>query len=342
MTLSTTARRGLVSGAVISLAGALLTGCEVGDSGSSADTSGEYPQAAVTILAPGSTGGGWDTRARAIQSGLGACEITEETVNVENIPGAGGTIGLADFVTKEGDPQELMVMDTVTMLGGIIRNESPYDLEELTPIAALTVAKSAIVVPDGSPIESMDDLRAAMQGDPRGVAWAGGSLGGPDHIMASLLAKEDGIDIKDVNYVATGGGSEVISLLTSGSADVAVSTVTEIRSQIEAGEFRALAVSGDEPIEGVDAPTLADLDLTQIDTSSTGAVLAPPGVSEEEAAQITAMFSELHGTTCWQEALEANTWADAFADGASLERTIAEDKAKVEEILSALDLGPDE
>lgn len=329
----------LLAGAAIVGLGLTLAGCAVGDAPGGGTTAGsDYPSKPLSILAPGSTGGGWDTRARAIQSGLADCGITDQSVSVTNTPGAGGTIGLADFVGRKGDSSQLMVMDTVTMLGGIIRNDSPYDLEDLTPVAALTVARTAVVVPAGSPIGSMDDLRTALVDDPTSVSWAGGSLGGPDHLMAALLATRDGIDVSKLNYVATGGGGEVVSLLLSGSASVATSTLTELRAQIDAGALRVLAVTGDTPVDGIDAPTLGELGLADIDTASTGGVLAPPGVSKAEASAAEAMFERFAGSACWKKSLAANNWDDAYADGKSFAKTIKEDKAKVQGVLADLGL----
>lgn len=317
----------------------LLTGCEVGESSAEDNSAAkEYPTQKINVLAPGSTGGGWDTRARAIQSGLADCDVTNQTVSVTNVPGAGGTIGLSDFVEHKADPYNLMVMDTMTMLGGIIRNDSPYDLSELTPIAGLTIARSTIVVPADSPLKSMDDLREAFKKDPKALAWAGGSLGGPDHLMAALLAKHDGVDVSDLNYVATGGGGEVVSLLLSGSAKVAISTYTELESQIEAGDLRALAVTGAEPKEGLDAPTLEELDLGDIDAASTGGILAPPQVSDADADAVAGMVEKLHGTECWTEALKKNSWEDAYSGREEFAKTVKEDKSKISEILDELEL----
>ncbi|HRN28653.1 MAG TPA: tripartite tricarboxylate transporter substrate binding protein, partial [Terrimesophilobacter sp.] len=97
-----------------------------------------YPFETIEILAPGGIGGGWDTRARALETALTQCGIVDVPVRVTNIPGAGGTIGLAYFAQHEGDPHHLMVMSTITMLGGIIANQSEFELTQFTPIAGLT------------------------------------------------------------------------------------------------------------------------------------------------------------------------------------------------------------
>lgn len=102
---------------VILLIAMLLSAC-----GTQATTSSsfEYPTEAINIMAPASPGGGWDSTARAMQAALAA--TTGQTVQVYNVSGAGGTIGLAQFVNEaKGKPHELMVGGLV-MVGAIQTN----------------------------------------------------------------------------------------------------------------------------------------------------------------------------------------------------------------------------
>ena len=86
------------------------------------------------------------------QSGLA------KSVQVTNVPGAGGTIGIAQFATgSKGDGNALMVNGFV-MMGAILTNNAPVTLEQVTPIARLTAEAEAIVVPTASPIKSARDL----------------------------------------------------------------------------------------------------------------------------------------------------------------------------------------
>ncbi|MFC4561060.1 Bug family tripartite tricarboxylate transporter substrate binding protein [Nocardiopsis mangrovi] len=316
----------------------LASGCTIGgieDTGAVAD----YPAQNLTILAPGSPGGGWDTRARSIGDALTQCGVIDRSVTVENTPGAGGTIGLAQFSANSGDPHRLMVMDTVTMLGGIVGNRSPVDLDDVTPIAGLTLSTNVVVVPEQSPHESLEDLVAAFRADPRGTSWVGGSLGGPDHILVGLLAREYDIPVGDLNYVATAGGGEVMNLLNSGTADAAVSTLAELRPQIEAGALRPLAAGGDEAsAESIGAPTLDDLGLADLDQASVGGVMAPGDLSPEQREAVVDMVAEMRGTGCWQEALERNDWADAWLPGDEFGDRIADHREQVTALLDELGL----
>lgn len=117
-----------------------------------------------TIMAPAAAGGGWDQTARAMQSALVEDGISDR-VEITNVPGAGGTVGLAQFVRDaKGDPGQLLVGGSV-MVGAIIANHSPITLASVTPIARLTGEQEAIVVPASSTI------RADKLGVVRSSCW---------------------------------------------------------------------------------------------------------------------------------------------------------------------------
>ena len=102
-----------------------------------------------TIMAPAAPGGGWDQTARSLQEAMTA-EGISGNVQVVNVPGAGGTIGLAQFAQEaNGDPTRLMVGGYV-MVGAILTNKSPVTLDAVTPIARLTGEYEVIVVPAAS------------------------------------------------------------------------------------------------------------------------------------------------------------------------------------------------
>ena len=102
------------------------------------------------IMAPASPGGGWDQTARTMQEVMQAEGIAED-VQVQNVPGAGGTVGLAQFVSQAGgDPTQLIVGGYV-MVGAILTNASPVSLADVTPIARLTGEAVAIAVAVAGP-----------------------------------------------------------------------------------------------------------------------------------------------------------------------------------------------
>jgi putative tricarboxylic transport membrane protein len=289
-----------------------------------------------TILAPAAPGGGWDQTARTMQT-LMQKEGISERVQVTNVPGAGGTIGLAQFVNQAmGDPEQLIVGGYV-MVGAILTNKSPVDLSMVTPIARLTGESEAIVVSASSEIQTIDDLVAKLKAEPGAVAWGGGSAGGVDHITAGLIAKAAGVDPTKVNYIAFSGGGEALAAILGNQVTVGVSGMGEFESQIAAGTLRLLAVSSEERIEGIDAPTLKEAGL-DVAVENWRMVAAGPDLTDAQKAGIEADVEKLATSEAWKQELETRGWDDRYLSGEAFEAQLAEDIAATSAILSDIGL----
>ena len=160
----------------------------------------------------------------------------------------------------------------------------------------------------------MDDLVAKLKADPGAVSWGGGSAGGTDHILAGLIAKAVGVDPTKVNYIAFSGGGEALAAILGGQVTVGVSGLGEFESQIEAGTLRLLAVSGDERVEGVDAPTLTEAGV-DVALENWRMVAAAPGITDEQKAAITADIEKMATSEQWQKALADRGWDDRYLAG---------------------------
>jgi len=289
-----------------------------------------------TIMAPAAPGGGWDQTARSMQEALQADGISGN-VQVTNVPGAGGTIGLAQFVNEStGNPNALIVGGYV-MVGAILTNASPVTLDQVTPIARLTGEAVVVVVPAASELQSMDDLIAKLKADPGSVAWAGGSAGGADHITAGLIAKTVGVDPTQVNYIAYSGGGEALAALLGGQVTVGISGYSEFSSQIAAGELRLLAVSSDTRIPGVDAPTLKEAGVDMA-LQNWRMVAAAPGITDEQKAAITADIEKMVNSAAWKATLETKGWVNTYLAGDAFTAQLAADTEATAAILKDIGL----
>jgi putative tricarboxylic transport membrane protein len=269
--------------------------------------------AELSIMAPAGPGGGWDQTARSMQQVLQEAGIVPN-VQVTNVPGAGGTIGLAQFVnTAKGDPTQLIVGGYV-MVGAIIANNSPVSLADVTPIARLTGEYEAIVVPASSPIQSMEDLVAELKKDPGAVSWAGGSAGGVDHIAVGLIAKAAGVDPTKINYIPFSGGGEALAAILGAQVTAGVSGYGEFAGQIESGDLRLLGISAPGPVEGIDARTLKDAGL-DVDVQNWRMVAAGPDLTDEQKADLVATVEAMAETDQWKETLATKGWLNTFLAG---------------------------
>lgn len=289
-----------------------------------------------TIMAPAAPGGGWDQTARSMQEALQA-EGISGNVQVTNVPGAGGTIGLAQFVNESNGNPNALIVGGYVMVGAILTNASPVTLDMVTPIARLTGEAVVVVVPAASELETMDDLVAMLKEDTGSVSWAGGSAGGADHITAGLIAKTVGVDPTQVNYIAYSGGGEALAALLGGQVTVGISGYSEFSGQIEAGELRLLAVSSDERIPGVDAPTLREAGVDMA-LQNWRMVAAAPGITDDEKAAITADIEAMVNSDTWQQTLDTKGWVNTYLAGDDFAAQLAADTEATEAILRDIGL----
>jgi putative tricarboxylic transport membrane protein len=296
----------------------------------------DWAKETLQLMAPASPGGGWDTTARELQRNLQEAELVS-TVEVFNVPGAGGTIGLADLASKnKGDSHTLMVMGLV-MIGGIGLNEAPVGLDQTTPIARLTGEWEVIVVPAESDLETMADLAEMFKNDPASVSWAGGSAGGTDHLLVGRIAQALEVDPSQINYVPFSGGGEALASLLGNETTAGVSGIGEWIAQIESGELRALAVSGRD--EGGDdtIPTLQESDI-DVELSNWRGIVAPPEIDDADKEAILEVFDSLHDSDVWKETLESFGWSDQFLAGDEFATFIEEETERVNTVLTELGL----
>ena len=294
----------------------------------------EWPTESVRIMAPADPGGGWDQTSRAVQEVLDG--MVEPSVEVYNVGGAGGTVGLAQFVQNEGDPSELMTMGSI-MVGAIETNAAPVTLEEVTPLARLIGEYEVIVAPKDSPYQTIEELVAAMKEDVGSVAIAGGSAGGIEQVLAALIAQEIGAEPTDVNYIAHSGGGEALATILSGRVQAGISGLAEIQEQIDAGQVVPLAVSSPERLEGVDAPTLMEAGL-DIELANWRGMVAPDGIEPEVEAAMEQQLQAMVESEEWQTILEQRGWTDQFLAGEEFEEFLVEEQERTRGVLENLGL----
>ncbi|SNR47367.1 tripartite tricarboxylate transporter substrate binding protein [Paracoccus sediminis] len=289
-----------------------------------------------TIIAPAAPGGGWDQTARTMQEALQG-EGISDTVQVQNVPGAGGTVGLAQFVASAQGKADQLIVGGYVMVGAILTNASPVSLADVTPIARLTGEYEAIVVPAASDIQDIGQLVEMLKADPGAVSWAGGSAGGADHIAVGLIAKAAGVDPTKINYIAYSGGGEALAAILGSQVTAGISSLGEFKAQADAGTLRILAVSSDERIEGVDAPTLKEAGL-DVSLQNWRMVAAAPGLTDEQKAAIGADIDAMVKSKTWQDALATKGWADTYLAGDEFQAQLEQDIAATDTVLRDIGL----
>jgi putative tricarboxylic transport membrane protein len=290
----------------------------------------------LKIFVPAAPGGGWDQTARTIEQVLRATGAVKG-VQITNVGGAGGAVGLPQFLNQwKGQGNALMVAGMV-MVGAIIANKSPVRLAQATPIARLTGEFLALVVPAPSPFASAKDFAAALKADPTKVPVAGGSAGGSDHILVGMIAKAVGVAPSKVSYVAFAGGGPATAALLGNQVAAGISGYGEFAEQVKAGKLRVLAVSSDKRQEDIAAPTLKEEGI-DVELFNWRGVFAPPGVNDAQRKAMIALMEKMTATPQWAEACKTREWTQITLLGDDFKAFLETETARIEGILKDLGL----
>lgn len=283
------------------------------------------PMDRLTLVVPAAVGGGWDLTAKAMKQALEGEGIVHR-VEIVRYPGAGGLVGLSQFVAHHRGQDDVLLLGGLVMMGSSLRDEAAVTLRDVTPVARLTAEWSVVVTPARSPIHTLSDLREAMlRSDP--ARWAGGAFAGPDQGLVWRIAGAFGAPIDEVPYYGMPGGRRVAETLIQHRADLGVSGFAEFAPYLARGDLRLLGVAGPHRLAGVAASTLREqgLDVTMMNWR---AVFAPPGIDAAAIDRLTAITDALERSPTWRAQLASNRWTDTYLTGAAFSAFIEREQLR--------------
>ncbi|MGI5150932.1 Bug family tripartite tricarboxylate transporter substrate binding protein [Plantactinospora sp. CA-294935] len=322
-----------------SLAGAVAAGLAVvlvamsGCAGRLADGTTE-----LRLLVPNAPGSGYDVTARTAAKALADAGIAR-AVEVFNLPGGGGVVGLRRLGYERGNPDLMMLMG-LGVVGSQYASGARFTLQDTTPIARLIEEPAIVVVTRDSPYRDIGGLIAAWRADPAGVPVGGGSsAGGPDHLAPMLIADAVGIPPRQVSYRQFDGGGDLLAAILDHQVDFGVSGRSEYADQIASGQLRVLAVTSEFRVTGTDAPTLRERGVDVVFTNWRG-IVAPPGLAGDDVAAMREMVARLHGSAQWRAVLAKYGWTDAYLDGAGFGDFLRAENDRLAHALDGLGLSP--
>ncbi|WP_420000263.1 Bug family tripartite tricarboxylate transporter substrate binding protein [Streptomyces boninensis] len=267
----------------------------------------------LRFMVPNSPGGGYDITARTAAKNIEDADLNGK-VQVYNLDGAGGTVGLTALINDRGNERLAMSMG-LGVVGAQRTNDTDSRLSQTTPIARVTEEPDIVVVPKKSKYKSFNQLLKDWKARPGKMPVGGGSSpGGPDHLAPMLMAREAGITPKSVNYVPFDGGGELLASILGGKVAFGVSGVGEYLDQIKSGDLRVLAVTSPKRHPGLDAPTLKETGL-DVEFTNWRGIVAPPGLSDADREKMIKLFDRLHKSKEWKASLKKNGWTDAYLTG---------------------------
>jgi putative tricarboxylic transport membrane protein len=320
---SQTRRRGLFRTSLVALSVFALSG------GPAAPASAQTSADELTIVVPAAPGGGWDQTAHVMARVLEAAGIVRR-VQITNSPGAGGAIALAEFVNGQRGNAHSLLVGGLVMISAIRATHATVSIQHTTPVARLIGEADVIVVPSDSPFKTMHALVAALNADPAEISWSGGSYGGTDHLLLRAIAENQGVDPAAINYVPFAGGGEELAALLKKQSAAGVGGYAELASGIRAGKLRALAVSAESRLPGVNIPTLKEQGI-DVAVMNWRGVFAPPDLQPEDREQLVSIVDRMVRDPLWHREVVEYAWVDRYLSGDAFVQFLTAEQRRVDD-----------
>ncbi|HUH76808.1 MAG TPA: tripartite tricarboxylate transporter substrate-binding protein [Devosia sp.] len=200
----------------------------------------QFPDRPLKLIVPFAAGGGSDTVARIYAPELS--KALGQNVMVENIAGAGGSVGAAAGANATPDGYTLLMATPATQITGpLLQKELPYDPDSAFEIlGTIFDSPNLLVVPANSPYQSIADIVAAAKAAPGDMAYASPGVGSSAHMASELFKLMTDIDVEHIPYKGTG---ESLPDVIAGRVDYSIDSMTSMLAYVRTGELRALGVS---------------------------------------------------------------------------------------------------
>jgi putative tricarboxylic transport membrane protein len=295
---------------------------------------GALAQQSIKFLIPANPGGGWDQTGRTLGKVMTDTKLIS-SAQYDNKGGAGGTIGLAQFVNSaKGDPNQVMIGGQA-MVSAVELNRSAVKVQQVTPLARLVAEYSVIVVPANSPYKTMADVIKDFKANPGAVSWGAGSAGSTEHLLIGLIAKAVGGDPGKINYIAFKGGGEAVPAIIGGHVKVGASGLGEFQEHIRSGKMRALAVSSATAMEGI--PSLKEQGIDVVFGNWRG-VWGAPGITPAQRDTLIKSVKSATETAEWKGMLTKMGWTPVVITGDEFGRFVDDESKSLAALVDSLGL----
>ncbi|MEH6941563.1 tripartite tricarboxylate transporter substrate binding protein [Bacillus sp. JJ722] len=300
-----------------------------------------YPDKAISVVAPSGAGGGWDMTARSFTKVLSETKLVTQPLTVENKPGGGGAVFMAEFATQDQQNNEKLFVNSPPIIINNLKKEgnSPYGYKNTTPLAQLTKDFGTIVVRADSKYKDLKSLLDDVKKDPKKLTFAGGSApGSMDHLISILPPFKYGVDPAKVKYVSYDGGGEALTALLGGNADVIGTDASSVKEFVKAGKVRVLAVMSPERLAGEefkDVPTAKEQGI-DAEFAIWRGVFGSEKMSKDAKKYWDDTISKLVNSDEWKQEVAKQGWEEDYKDSKMFQSFLVEQEKQVQELLEAL------
>lgn len=305
---------------VAPLAASLVCATLLASAPVAAQSTGDWPNRNITLVAPQPPGGGFDTVARVLADRMRP--ILGQTIIVENRTGAGTRVGTQSAAKAPADGYTLMIgaLSNMALNPGLYDN-LPYDpLKDFILVGMAVTWSYTLVARKDLPMSDLKDVIAFAKANPEKLTFASAGLGSGQHIASAVMTRMAGVRMTHVPYR---GSQDAYQDILGGRVDLFFDISSAAKSQVDAGNVKALAVSSKErqPIHP-NVPSVFETGIAPLDMESWFGLFAPAGTPEPVLAKLRAAMAQVMAAPDVQELF-------AKSGGQVPKGSVAEQEAKV-------------
>jgi tripartite-type tricarboxylate transporter receptor subunit TctC len=246
-----------------------------------------FPERPVRLIIPFPPGGSIDTIGRILTQKLG--EAWNQSVVVENRPGAGGNIGASAAAQSAPDGYTIAFGGQFLAANVTIAPMHGFDpVKNFDPVILVATGQDVLMVPPNSPFHTVKDIIDYAKAHPGEVTYASLGVGSSGHLATTLFSEITGVTLQHVPYTSF---SQAVTDVSTGRISIWISTLGGTIGHIQAGKLHALAVSGPTRAAQLpDVPTFDELGVAYGTDTSWYGLFAPTGTPR-------AIIDKINGAT---------------------------------------------
>ena len=247
-----------------------------------------YAQTVTKLIVPTAPGGGTDALFRVVSKD--AQRFLGGPISIQNIPGAGGTIGLAQVVNATPDGYTLAGVWPAPVTVVPQTSKVPYTPNDYIPVIQLSTAPYIFCVHPDFPANDGKSFIEEVRKNPKKYTYGTDGLGGPAQLATERIFRAQNVQAVDVPY--KGAGETIIGFL-SNQIDIYVGSIPPVLQHANIGKAKCLLVSSvNRNAQFPNASSLKDIGLAKEETLLWRIILAPKGTKPERLGQIVSAYSQ--------------------------------------------------
>ncbi|MGH6862578.1 MAG: tripartite tricarboxylate transporter substrate binding protein BugD [Phyllobacterium sp.] len=248
-----------------------------------------YPERNITMVVPFAAGGPTDTVTRLVAESMS--KDLGQQILVENVGGAGGTLGASQVAKAEPDGYTLLLHHIGMATSATLYRKLPYDtLNAFEYVGLVTDVPMTIVAKKDFEATDLKGLIENVKANADKITLANAGIGAASHLCGMLFMKEINVPLVTVPYKGTG---PAMTDLLGGQVDLMCDQTTNTTKQIKGGTIKAYAVTSPKRLDALaDLPTVAEAGMPGMEVGIWHGIYAPKGTPEEVTKKLSASLQK--------------------------------------------------